>query len=1625
MISLPHYTITGEIQSDVETVIYRGYRNVDRASVAIKLFRSEYPTSRQIAKLRHDYEITRDLDISSVVKVYGLERVGTSLALVTEDLEEQPLSDILQQTHSIGLKTSLQIADSIADAMDAIHRRHIIHKDIKPHNILVRMDTRQVKLIDFGVATRLSQEIQPASSPDSLEGTLAYMSPEQTGRMNRALDHRTDLYSLGVTLYEMLTGALPFRATDPLELLHSHIARQPTPPHMRSPGVPEAVSNIVMKLLSKAAEDRYQSAHGLRADLRECLEQLEATGHIRPFPLGRYDRGHGLLLPQKLYGRDGEIAALRAAWERASRGTAELALISGHAGIGKSAVVSELYKVIADRRARFIAGKFDQFNRSIPYASLAQAFRDLIRHLLAERTEPLTRLRRTLATALGQSARVLVELMPELELIVGPQPPVPELGASESQNRLDLVFQRFLRVFATADHPLVLFLDDLQWADLASLRLLTLLLSDPERGYLLVIGAYRDDEVDAGHPLSAARAELREAGTSVVEVNLDPLRLSDINQLVADALGCDQQSSAPLAKLVLDKTQGNPFFINQFLVSLYKDHLLTFDASSGAFCWDLEGIRRAGITDNVVEFMARKLRRLTPRTQRILTLAACIGHRFDLRTLSMIDERPPAETAADLWEALRENIVLPLDTEYRFLHVTPDPSAEGEIAPVDIDVSYRFLHDRVQQAAYSLIEEELKQDLHLRIGRLMLAQRGLGDRDESLFDTVNHLNLGASRITSPAERTTLARLNLAAGTKAKASAAHDVAAGYLGAGTSLLGEEGWEQDYELTFALHLERAGCEFLSGRFAQAESLFNFILASARTHLDRAHVYAQRLLLFNAVARFDESVRCARTALALLGIELPTGDDRIKAALEAELAEVPINLAGRRITDLFDAPELIDPRHKAALTILTNVSAAILGANPALHALVCVKHANISLKHGHSEVSAWGYLIYAIVLIELGRYGEAYEFGRLAMGLNEKMSGAVVSSKVKSSFAIFVSPYREPLRLSFSYLSQAHRDGIEAGDFQFASYSLFHGVTNRLSHGVELTAIAEEIERCLPFLQRTRDVMSNLIVTSSRQMIANLRGCTQGHHTLSDGVFDEAEFDAVIGAPNHEFMAAFYHIQRAQLAFLYEDHERALSLIALAEPLRPYLANMWMSTEVPFYACLIMLALYPTAPAVDQARHAREIERHAADIAVWAESCPENFRHKLLLVSAERARVSGDDAAAMDLYDKAIEAAHEGEFLHHEALANELAARFHLARGRKKIARAYMADALHGYARWGAEAKVAQLKDRVAELAPRGADAVVAAPTMRPGPSVAAGEDLDLATIVKASQATSGEVELDKLLRLEREATEKRMAGGFAHEIQSALEGARLALARALGQDEAASRPSLTFDSGVELGKLHEELSLRFADEELDRITDRLRHIFENQEALDAALRLAFKATTRALAITKKIMDLSSVTDGEGAAGPINLSELIESALVDLRQTIDGSSISIREDVAASLTIVADPTQCYAVVQNLLSNARDAVLERYPRGGAGVIEIRARAEGEACVIQVTDNGVGIRRENLGRIFDSFYSTKPETGTGLGLAIVKRIIDVAGGTIDVQSEWGRGSEFTVTLPISRQPGAR
>ncbi|HEU4532457.1 MAG TPA: AAA family ATPase, partial [Polyangiaceae bacterium] len=661
MIDLAGYTLTEQLCDGPDAALLRGRRHADRAPVLVKLLHGEYPTPRELARLRHEFSICRELDAPGAVRALALEPAGHGLALVLEDfVGGRPLAELMRAGR-LDRKASVRVAAALARALGSVHERHIIHKDLKPPNVLVDPATGAAKLIEFGVATRLFQEAHQDAPPQALEGTLAYMSPEQTGRMNRVLDYRTDFYSLGVTLYELFTGALPFATTDPLELVHSHIARTPPSPRERAPGLPEAVAAIVLKLLAKAAEDRYQSAHGLACDLEECLARWGDGGAIGAFALGRNDVPGALRVAQKLYGREAETAALLAAFDRASAGGAELLLVSGYAGVGKSVLVSEVHRAIGRRGGIFCGGKFDQLSRNVPYTAVATALQGLARQLLAGAEAGLARVRGELQAAVGGKGRLLADLVPELALLIGPQPELPALGPTQAQNRFGVVFQDFLRVFTTPEHPLVLFLDDLQWADPASLKLLSLLLSDPERGHLLIVGAYRDHEVGPDHPLSLALAELRRGGARVSEIALAPLDLAGVTGLVADTLGHDRAAVRPLAELAFAKTHGNPFFLGQLLTTLHAEGRIAFDRAAGAWAWDLESVRAAEVTDNVVDFMAGKIARLAPETRRVLLLAACIGHQFDLKALAVISELPPRAAAAALWEALREGLVLPLD----------------------------------------------------------------------------------------------------------------------------------------------------------------------------------------------------------------------------------------------------------------------------------------------------------------------------------------------------------------------------------------------------------------------------------------------------------------------------------------------------------------------------------------------------------------------------------------------------------------------------------------------------------------------------------------------------------------------------------------------------------------------------------------------------------------------------------------------------------------------------------------------------------------------------------------------------------------------------------------------------
>ncbi len=1168
---------------------------------------------------------------------------------------------------------------------------------------------------------------------------LTYMSPEQTGRMNRAVDYRADFYSFGVVLYELLTGAPPFVSEDSLELIHWHIAKIPRAPAEVDATIPEPLSQIVMKLLAKTAEDRYQTVAGLKADLEHCAEEWTGRGEISAFPLGQRDFPDRVLVSQRLYGREPEVEELLRAFDNACTGQTEagaMLLVTGYSGIGKTALIQELYKPIVRQKGYFISGKFDQVVRTNPFGALIQAFRGLVRQLLAESEERLAIWRADLAAVLGANGGVLTEVMPEIELILGKQPPVPAVGPTEALNRFQMVFQNFVGTIASREHPLVIFLDDLQWADSATLSLLQPLLTSREITALFLIGAYRDNEVDAGHPLTRVFSELETAGTRLHRVMLGPLGLADLTLLIRDSLQGSLEAAEPLARLVLQKTGGNPFFVIQFLKALEQEGFLKFDPAQARWVYQVETIARAPLTDNVVDLMARKIQRLSERTQRALTLAACIGNRFDLNTLAVVSEQSPEVTAEDLRQAIDEGLVL--------LASEANPNSQL-LAPS----SYVFLHDRVQQAAYALISEAWKKPVHLAVGRLLMDYAGSQHSEEKLFDIANHLNLASDLISDNAERLALARLNLNVGMKAKSSTAYAAALEYLQAGRSLLDDDCWANDYELSFALHLEAAECLYLCGDFEQAERGIELVLSRAANKLDKARGYRLRMVQCENTSRYADALACAREAWELFGVTFPDSGQEKQAALERELDFIQSLLNRRSIESLIDLPVMADPEVRMALNIMTTIwsSTYILG-DAILARLISATMVRLSLTHGNAEESAYGYVTHAITVGPiLQDYESAYQFGKLALAVNEKFNDSRLRAKIHQQVHAHVNLWRKPMSNCVAHARNASRSGLESGDFLYAAYGASTEAWPAMLGTQDLSQFVRELLPNLALIQKLKITG----FADSLKLILNwaqaLRGNTSSPLSLSDGEFDESRYiETYRGNP---FFTMFHAVVKLQLCYLFGDYKLAKHAAQIARENSHHLAGTIWPVEFEFWSALALAGNNSEVEILD----ARvEIEKAQKSFAVLAESCPENFLCKSLLLSAELQRLSGGDSdlAAMQCYERAIAYAAETGTLQHQALANELYARFWLARNRGKIASVFLAEARTNYAQFGATAKVVDLERQHPELL-RQTEQFRRATITSPIEFSTANDStntLDFSTVMKAAQAIAGEIELDRLL-------------------------------------------------------------------------------------------------------------------------------------------------------------------------------------------------------------------------------------------------------------------------------------
>jgi len=1364
-----NFTLTGyqtldRIYAGTRTLVYRGTRLCDKRPVAIKVLRSEYPSFTELVQFRNQYTIAKNLNLPGIIETYSLEAYQNSYALIMEDFGGISLQAWTEQGEILpNLRDFLQMAIDISNTLDILCRHRIIHKDIKPPNILINPQTRQVKLIDFSIASLLPRETQTLMNPNVIEGTLGYLSPEQTGRMNRGIDYRTDFYSLGVTFYELLAGQLPFQSNDAMELVHSHIAKQPPSLHEVNPQIPPVLSEIVSKLMAKNAEDRYQSALGLKFDLEFCLQQLEESGQIEGFEIAQRDLCDRFSIPEKLYGRETEVETLLEAFERVSSGTTEMTLVAGFSGIGKTVVVNEVHKPIVRQRGYFIKGKFDQFNRNIPFSAFVQAFRDLMGQLLSESDEKLENWQTQILQALGDNGQVIIEVIPELEKIIGQQPPATELSGTAAQNRFNLLFQNFIKVFAKPEHPLVMFLDDLQWADSASLQLMQLLMSESGIGYLLVIGAYRDNEVFAAHPLMLTLDTVVKAGATVNTITLESLSTESLNDLVADTLNCVPALARPLTDLVAQKTQGNPFFATQFLKALHQDGLITFDLQAGHWQCDIVRVREAALTDDVVEFMALQLQKLPGCTQDKLKIAACIGNSFDLETLATVTEESPIEIATNLWIALQEGLIFPTNEVYKFYvgRATEDAVLTSEI------VSYKFLHDRVQQAAYSLIPDQQKQITHLKIGQLLLSHIPVGEQDENLFEIVNQLNIGKSLIVSTVKQIELAQLNLKAGYKARAATAYVAALEYFTTSIDLLTDNGWQTQYELTLELYTAATEAAYLSGNFERMAGLSTISLEHAKTLLDRVNVYQVEIQAAQAQAKPSEAIQIALQILQQLGVTFPAqpnGEDIGQA-----LGETLSILAGRQPLDLIDLPQMTDADQLAIMGLLAGVTASAYVVAPTLLPLIMLEQVKRSLEYGNSLFSPDGYCGYGLILCGVvGDIESGYQFGQLALLLLEKLDTKKLKARIYGQVNCCISHWKEPLSNTLPFFREGYQSGLETGDLEWGGICAVLYLMHAWFAGKELSDLSREgAVICTHFAQLRQKTMSKLGAIF-QQAILNLLGNTTEAWRFTGETFNEEEDMPIFLESGNQTARCYFYVSKLVLCYLFGQFEEA---IASASTLEKYLGAATGMSLIPVfhtYDSLAHLAIYSQVSEAEQQGILQRVTAHQEKVEHWADCAPANQLHKFYLVGAEQHRVLGNKLEAIEHYDRAILLAKDNKYLQEEALANELAAKFYLDWGKEKVAQAYMQDAYYCYARWGAKAKIDDLEKRYPQLlAPilqakqnRSALSETSVETIKKksilhetfqktySSSSSISEALDFGAILKASQALSSEIKLEKLL-------------------------------------------------------------------------------------------------------------------------------------------------------------------------------------------------------------------------------------------------------------------------------------
>ncbi|MEK8021639.1 MAG: SpoIIE family protein phosphatase [Candidatus Parabeggiatoa sp.] len=1398
-LTLPNYKISTQIYESADSLVYQGVRNKDNQPVILKMLKEDYSSSEELTRYHQEYEMTKSLNLDGVLKTYAIEKYKNTLVIVLEDFGGESLKTVFSLAPSrikSDMSSFLSLAIQIADSLGQIHATNIIHKDINPANIVWNQSTNQLKIIDFSIASRLPRENPTIKNPEQLEGTLAYISPEQTGRMNRSLDYRTDLYSLGVTFYELLTGKLPFESSDALELVHCHIAKMPTPVCQVNLKVPQIISDIVMKLMAKNVEDRYQSAFGVKVDLEKALENLHCFENLRgfSFPLAQNDFSGKFKIHQKLYGRENEVKMLLQAFERVAtpnipsqsgpnkgekassenkgknRGRAEMMLITGYSGVGKTALVREVYKPMTEKHGYFASGKFDQFQRNIPYSAISQAFNEFCNYLLAESSKQLNQWRKTILKAVGPNGQVLIDVIPQLALIIGQQPAVVKIGSQEAQNRFNLVFQSFLKAICQADHPLILFIDDLQCADLASLTLLKTLMLEPEMAHLLIIGAYRNNEVDATHPFMMIVEKLKQAAIIINSIEVFNLSLQNVNALIADALNDTPTHTQALANLIYQKTHGNAFFTTEFLTALYAEGLLVFDFQKQKWQWTLANITSKGITNNVVDFMTRKINQLPHRTINMIKRAACIGNQFDLKTLSIISEGAQKETLAQLWPAVEEGLLLPIDQESS-KPLLPFQSKEqhrlskiktGQILDKRLpNTAFKFQHDRIQQAAYSLIIEEERALSHWKIGQLLLKNTPPETLDTHIFDIVNHLNLGMAFIQNETQK--IVQLNLLAVKKAKLSTAFQAALKYARIATSLLNQATWQSNYALAFELFKEQAEAEYLTGHHQIAEELIDQLLEHAQSLADQVDVFALlKTLQATQGKNYAKGLSVGLQILQTAGLNFPDDEAEQQQAIAQKLHHIQSNPYHDNLTEVVNLATMHDEIAKVKMKLCIEFwEMAFYNGCPNLMLLCSLNLVDLSWQYGNTNESSFSYLLYGVFLTENENYQSGYDFGQLALQIIDKFNDVAMSPKVRNLFCNYINYHRQPFSSNALFYEQNIQKCRETGEIVFGVWAAVFLIWSHFLNGTPLDEVYQLSEKYLRFVENTNDDKMLKVFQTLRLIILNLQGKTPDKCQLKNAEFEIEDFLAYWQQNGFLPGSTWYAVLMGQILFIHGDYVQAVDIMKRhAKILTPGII-MFPFTQYYFYYSLNIAACYEMASSEEQALFIQELIDNTGKLKLWAENGPDNFQAQYLLVNAEYQRIVGEELAATEGYEQAIIAAKKYGLIQLVALANEIAARFWLKKDKIAFAQLYLSEAYVAYQQWGTVAKVQDLTEQYPQLFPTVNDLSKMstlrqsvhsetryAKSTQSGSSHQSIDNIDLSSLIKASQILSEEIVLSRLL-------------------------------------------------------------------------------------------------------------------------------------------------------------------------------------------------------------------------------------------------------------------------------------